>query len=362
MSKQTINILLVEDDQEHVRLVQRAFRAYLGRFCLTEAASLEDARVSLSETCPDLVITDMRLPDGRGIELLAPEEGSRRFPMVVMTGFGDEQLAVEAMKAGALDYVVKSHETLVDMPHIADRALKQWRYLIERKGAKEKLLKYEQRLQSLMCQLTRVEAKERKHIAGVLHDDIIQNLVFMKMKFDDLRAFSSSHEHSETLGKIEDLADDLITKMRTLTFDLSSPVLYDLGLGPAVKEWLSRQIEQKHGISVDFEDDGRVGLLSEDLRVLLYRGVRELLTNVVKHAQTKSVKVSIRRNRDKIIVAVEDDGLGFTVPKDGFKYDMSGGFGLFTISEGLEQCNGSLQVESEPGHGTRITLTAPLQE
>ena len=101
------------------------------------ARSLQEARTCLAESKPDLVIADLVLPDGQGTELLPDINEERLFPLVVMASHGDEQIAVEAMKAGALDYVVKSPTTLTNMPHIAERALREWGHIIERKWAEE---------------------------------------------------------------------------------------------------------------------------------------------------------------------------------------------------------------------------------
>ncbi|MCP5105556.1 MAG: response regulator, partial [bacterium] len=106
-------VLLVEDDIGHAELVQRAFNHYINRFQLSITTNLRDAREYLKKSVPDLVIADLILPDGRGVELLPPPEKEElKFPLVVMTGYGDEQVAVDTLKAGALDYVVKLETTL----------------------------------------------------------------------------------------------------------------------------------------------------------------------------------------------------------------------------------------------------------
>jgi PAS domain S-box-containing protein len=141
MEKQAVNILLVEDDEAHAELVLRSFKAQKGTTQFMVANSLREARDSITGSEPDLVITDLYLPDGKGIELLDLGMGNHHFPLVVMTSHGDEQAAVEAMKAGALDYVVKSEATLSDMPHIAERVLREWGNIIERKRAEDELAK-----------------------------------------------------------------------------------------------------------------------------------------------------------------------------------------------------------------------------
>ena len=150
MSNKTIHILLVEDDEAHVELISRAFESQAGLVALTVAYTLREAYDHLVTSNPDLIIADLRLPDGQGSDLLPPDRQDLSSPVVIMTSHGDEQVAVEAMKAGALDYVVKSDVTLAEMPHIAERALREWGHIIERNQAEEALRKSEEKFRSLI--------------------------------------------------------------------------------------------------------------------------------------------------------------------------------------------------------------------
>ncbi len=132
MNKAISHILVIEDERAHVRLIHHAFAAHAERFCLTVAYNMEEARACLDGGLgPDLVISDSLLPDGRGIELLSAAGGRCSFPLVLMTSHGDENAAAEAIKAGALDYVVKSASTLAALPRVAERALDEWARLIQ---------------------------------------------------------------------------------------------------------------------------------------------------------------------------------------------------------------------------------------
>jgi PAS domain S-box-containing protein len=153
MDEQPIHILMVEDEQTHAELVCRAFEAHADRFHLTVVSSLEQARDCLAQARPDLVIADLVLPDGKGTDLL-PVEERPYFPLVAMTSHGNEQVAVEAIKAGALDYIVKTETTLADMPHVAERALREWRHVVERARAESRLRASEERYRRLLESVT----------------------------------------------------------------------------------------------------------------------------------------------------------------------------------------------------------------
>jgi len=131
MMDNTIHILLIEDDPAHAELIQRAFEDRGDKAKLTIAHTLEEARTHMQNFKPALIIADWRLPDGDSTELLLDEQDISSPPVVIMTSYGSERNAVEAIKSGALDYIVKSSESMTDMPHIAERAIQQWQILQE---------------------------------------------------------------------------------------------------------------------------------------------------------------------------------------------------------------------------------------
>ena len=131
MMDDTIHILLIEDDPDHAELIQRAFEDRGNGARLTVAQTLSQARNHLTDSKPMLIIADWRLPDGESSELLTEEQRAFTPPIIIMTSYGSERNAVEAIKAGALDYIIKSSESMTDMPHIAERAIQQWKILQE---------------------------------------------------------------------------------------------------------------------------------------------------------------------------------------------------------------------------------------
>jgi signal transduction histidine kinase len=192
-----------------------------------------------------------------------------------------------------------------------------------------------------------------------VHDHLGQNLAISKLKIESLAQSATSPQLIEELKEIRDLIAQAVENARSLTFELSPPILYELGFGPAV-EWLLRQTRQQHGLSTEFTDDELPKPLDDDIRVLLFQAVRELLVNVVKHAKASSVKVFTRKVDDQIQVSVEDDGVGFDLARFYSHDRMGGGFGLFNIRERLDHIGGHLGITSRTGKGTCVTLLAPI--
>jgi PAS domain S-box-containing protein len=145
-----MRILVVEDEEAHAELICRAFDEDPGkRYLVSVARTLREARDYLDGSKPDLVITDLLLPDGKGTDLVSNHEDNGRAPLIVMTSHGTEQVAVEALKKGALDYVVKSDSAFLDMPRTVDRAMREWGHIKERKRAEEELRAREQELAAI---------------------------------------------------------------------------------------------------------------------------------------------------------------------------------------------------------------------
>lgn len=234
------------------------------------------------------------------------------------------------------------------------------RDITERKHAEKKLLAYQEQLRSLASELSLTEEKERRRIATHLHDHIGHALAMCKLKLGPLRNPLSPTDQAKYLDEIHELIDQAIQCTRSLTFELSPPVLHELGLEAAV-QWLVERIRERHDIMIQFEDDGQLKLLDDEVKVLLFQATRELLANIVKHAQTRNAKISTRRNYDNIRINVKDEGIGFDTHEIFSNIKRNGGFGLFNIHERLNHIGGHLEIQSIPGHGTQVTMVAPLR-
>jgi PAS domain S-box-containing protein len=139
MKGKALNILLVEDNTHHAALITSTLKNSDLSWQITHAKTLSDAKSILAHQLPDLMLLDNRLPDGEGLELLPGSVDSRTFPIIMMTSNGNEKMAVNAMKAGALDYVIKSDSMFAEMPHMAERVLREWDHILDRKQAERAL-------------------------------------------------------------------------------------------------------------------------------------------------------------------------------------------------------------------------------
>ena len=200
------------------------------------------------------------------------------------------------------------------------------------------------------------EERERHLLATDLHDFVGQNLVAVQYKLGSLRKSLSTGASMTHLDEIRGLILQTIQYTRSLTVELSSPVLEEVGLQAAI-ESLADTFGKTHGLTVRVEGDGLPNETSDEAGYLLFRSVRELLMNIVKHAKAAEAKISMTRVGDSVRIAVRDNGVGFiatAAPEPG------SGFGLFTIRERLRGLGGRCDVESAPGAGTTVVLTAPF--
>jgi PAS domain S-box-containing protein len=233
------------------------------------------------------------------------------------------------------------------------------RDVTQRKEAEGRVLHYQQQLRSLASELSVAEARERKRIAGELHDRIGQALSLTRIRLASLRAGEESESRLKQVADTMELVDQTIRDVHALTFELSSPLLYEVGLKAALEQ-LTEQFGKQHGLPVCFVDDARAKPLDNDRSVLLFQAVKELLLNAVKHGQARHITVSLRRQEEQVRITVEDDGVGFEVTERAFRPGPAGGFGLFNIRERLEYLGGNLQLVSRPGEGTRVHLALAL--
>lgn len=219
-------------------------------------------------------------------------------------------------------------------------------------------------LRALAAELVVAEERERRRLAQVLHDDLQQTLAAVAYRLEHLRMQASLVKDSDALEEPIAMLREAMETSRSLTTELSPAALFDSGGFRVALQGLGRRMEQQHGLRVVIRANAPAEAppISDDVKILLYQSVRELLFNVVKHAHTREATVSIDHpSEDTVEVVVADSGQGFDVAQHTGALRSAGGFGLFSISERLEYVGGSVRIESAPGRGTRVALVAPLQ-
>ncbi len=227
------------------------------------------------------------------------------------------------------------------------------------KHTEKQLLEYQEKLKRLSIRLSMIEEDQRRSMASHLHETIGQELFVMQLQ---LNTFEKSLDHPELLSSLTQIKDQLlkiIRETKNLTFDLSPPVLYDFGFQEALKA-LSEAIELKHSIHVQTSFEGEMDSFDDEIKVIVYRNLKELIHNCVKHADAKNITLRLIHSQSGLNVELRDDGIGFDAPNFINETASHEGFGLFDIREKLNHLGGHLIINSAPGQGTSICMQVPL--
>jgi signal transduction histidine kinase len=370
-SGKLLQVLLVEDSASDATLLEESILSSgVEDISVSVAKSLKESADHIKNNHIDATLLDLSLPDSSGLEtvqrvrIVCPD-----MPIVVLTGIDNEKTGIEAVRMGAQDYLVKGQ---ADGRLIA-RAV---RYAIERKRAEQEIQKAkeelelrvkertaelrlsQEKLRSLAAELELTEERERRQIASDLHDSIGQILSFASRELKSLQK-SPSEKISKSLEQVSSQLDKAVEQTRTLSFDLSPSILYDLGFEVAIEDLVDR-FSRENKIRCSFENCPMPKPLTDDVKILLYRAVRELLINAAKHSRAVEAKVTLLRSGSDICVTVEDDGRGFDTSVLNNGMEKVKGFGIFNIRERLNHIGGQFKLESGMGKGTKVTLTAPL--
>ena len=227
------------------------------------------------------------------------------------------------------------------------------------KETESRLLDFQGRLRGLSTELSMSEEKQRRLLASQLHDRVSQELAVANILLNSFERTIDEPGHLSQLQDIRKQIVKIINETRSLTFDLSPPVLYDLGLVEAV-EWLAETIEETHHLKVEMRHIGVTKAIDDEIKIILFRNIKELMHNAVKHAQATRIFVELYGETDGLRVEVSDDGVGFDVERLMGGGQACQGFGLFNIKEKLNHLGGALEVRSVQGSETSITMTVPL--
>ena len=352
----TRSILIVDDVSMNLEIIatQLEKRGYVALVARSGQEAVERANL----THPDLILLDVVMPGIDGFETcrrLKQNEATRDIPVIFMTALTATDDKIEGFRVGAVDYVTKPLNvmevaTRVDT-HLALDALRQ------RQAAQNRQLRQEidAREQDLRAKREEAREDERKHIARELHDELGQHLsaIRLELSYARMRWGTDNPELREKVESMQKSIDGVIDVVRDLVARLR-PTVLDLGITSAL-DWLVCEFRASSRVRCDFHVDAQVGELSPLQTSIVFRLVQESLTNIGRHANARNVQVSLQRRSAAYVLTVRDDGLGFDPTKVGIR-----SLGLEGMRERAQMLDGRLDLRAEPGKGTNIKVTFPL--
>jgi PAS domain S-box-containing protein len=272
---------------------------------------------------------------GRWYEVLAYRTEARRFA-VIFTDVTGRRRAQEDLK--------KLNETLE-------------RRVVERTA---EVSRQADRLRALASELSNAEHRERKRLAGILHDHIQQLIVAARMQIEWMKRSDRPDRIQAMAQGADGILHEALEASRNLTIDLSPPALHEGGLIGGLN-WLATRMREKNQFVVNLRADSKAEPASEEARFLLFECARELLFNAMKHAGVSEAEVLLTRTEhDQVRLCVSDRGAGFDAEDLRSRQAEEATFGLFSVQERLAYVAGHMEIETSPGRGTKVTLTAPV--
>lgn len=269
----------------------------------------------------------------------------------------EAEAIIEALQSEQVDAVVGRRSVALLRLKEVEEQLRRARDELEQRVA-ERTAEAERRtrqLQSLALELTEAEERERRRLAALLHDGLQQQLVAMRFQLDTLGRSCTDGLSRSVVTELVKLAEETIRTSRSLAIELSPPLLHQEGLAAALA-WLAQTKSEKYGLVVRVEADEDASPADDRIKVLMFQAARELLFNVVKHAETDHARLALRRSDGEIELEVSDEGCGFDLAGLAAAAD---GFGLLSIRERAELLGATVEVDSAAGRGTRVSLRWP---
>ena len=330
-----------------------------------------------------LLLTEEALESPQGsllLDLLKGQPPWSELPFIILTSGGESRRAgllnLAAAAAGSVTLLERpvSALTLMRSVQVALRSrrrqyqvrdlvsqLANLNQTLEQRVAKRtaEAVEQAQKLRLLSAELSLAEEAERRRIAEMLHEDLQQLLVAARMQLAALCRTQDAAQREPIAREIADVLERSFQLTRSLSVELAPPVLYEHGLAAAL-EWLAAETRKNYNVEVTVEADSSANPKAADVRIFLFRAVRELLLNSVKHAVGSAVRITMQHLRpDKVRIIVADYGPGFDPTSLDDKRTGSQTFGLLNIRERVSSFGGEFHINSGPKRGTRITLSLP---
>jgi signal transduction histidine kinase len=330
-----------------------------------------------------LLLTEEALESPQGsllLDALKAQQPWSELPLIILTSGGESRRAgllnLAAAAAGSVTLLERPISTLtltrsVQVALRSRRRQYQVRDLVaqlanlnqtlERRVAKRtaEAVEQAQKLRLLSAELSLAEEAERRRIAEMLHEDLQQLLAAARMQLAALCRTQDAAQREAIAREIAEVIERSFKLTRSLSVELAPPVLYEHGLAAAL-EWLAAETRKNYNVEVIVEADSLANPKAADVRIFLFRAVRELLLNSLKHAGGSAVHITMQHRRpDKVRIIVADDGPGFDPNSLDNKRTDSQTVGLLNIRERVSNFGGEFHINSGPKRGTRITLSLP---
>jgi signal transduction histidine kinase len=353
-----LHVLIVEDNPHDVTLLVREL--VRGGFAPVyhRVETGPAMKTALTEQAWDLVIADYKMPTFSGPDALETlKQSGLDVPFIIVSGSIGEETAVAAMKAGAHDYIMKA--ALGRLVPAVQRELQEAAVRRGKRQSDHALREANRRLHALSSRMLEIQEQERRSLARELHDEIGQVLTAVKIDLQTQMMRLGAGTATESLEGSVGLVDEALARVRGLSLDLRPSQLDDLGLAPALRWYLDRQ-SRSCELDIQFRAELPAERLDPGVETACFRIAQEAMTNVLRHAAARQVRVDLRVADGELELTVEDDGRGFNVPAAQARAAGGASLGLLGMEERAELAGGRMEMHSEPGIGTRIRVRFPV--
>jgi two-component system, sensor histidine kinase and response regulator len=361
-------ILVIDDNASNLLLVRSILKKSHPNYQILTSLSGEEGIEIAQAQIPQAILLDIFMPNMDGYEtcrILKSYRETCNIPVLMISADGQNaETRLGGLKAGADAIMSKpfKQEEFIAIVNIMLRIKRVEDTLIKQnQELQNSLIKeqsYQVKLKRLNSELSIIEERERHKIAEFLHDGISQVLSLANLKLSSVQTSDQNIKMHKTICESIELINAAISQTRSLTYDLSPPILYELGLIPAIK-WKLDQIQNKYGISAILKSKVAKIEINSDIRILIFRIISELINNVIKHADANSIEIDVSVKQKILYISVVDNGKGFNFRKTTKSTDQSG-FGLFSIRERLDSIQGNLYFESDMLVGTKAVVQIPV--
>lgn len=318
----------------HIQLTDRQLK-------ITSVGSPAEAQRALLRKSPDLVIFSMQLNGGDAMDLLLKNDNTE-YPVVISSAQTGEAQAVKAIKAGAIDYFVKTNESIDALPERTIDILREWQFMLEH--------------EQLQHEVAEIPRRQQQHLGQELHDGLGQQLTGLGLLAHSLvkRLKAAAPGELEMAEQLASGLDQALSDVRTLSHGLMPVPMDARGLTSAIEE-LAARISKQSGIRIELQHEKPILISDNETATHVYRIVQEAINNAIKHADAKQITLLLEADEHQAVIEVRDDGIGLPA-----NLNENQGVGFRTMFHRCQLFGGSLDIYTHDEGGTRVRCRFPL--